>query len=95
MNHCPFRSRIRVLAVIAAKGGTAVAFTVTPGNHAGGPQYPKLIRMLSDTKIPFLGEPIGYLGEIGLVRVGLTRFPVSLLALRTSRVFQARRWGSS
>lgn len=43
----------KVHTVIAAEGGAAVAFTVTPGNHSDSPQYPKLIRMLGDAEIPF------------------------------------------
>ena len=40
-------------AAHAAKYGPAIEFTVTGGNRSDSPQYPKLIRMLSDAKIPF------------------------------------------
>ncbi len=43
----------KVHTVIAAKGGATIAFTVTSGNRQDSPQYPKLIRKLSDSKIPF------------------------------------------
>lgn len=40
-------------SAISARYGAPVAFTVTSGNRADSPQYPKLIRMLSDARIPF------------------------------------------
>jgi hypothetical protein len=39
-------------AAIAAAGGVAVAFTVTSGNRADSPQYPRLLKMLTDANIP-------------------------------------------
>ena len=39
-------------AAIAAEAGVPVAFTVTPGNRADSPQYPRLLTMLADANIP-------------------------------------------